>query len=43
MVSVGKKHENYSGHFPEGSKKSKSNTDDKHDHGQEKRRPSTVC
>ena len=29
--------------FPRGSKKRKSNNDDKHDHGQEKRRPSTLC
>ena len=29
--------------FPRGSKKRKSNYDDKHDHGQEKRRPSTLC
>ena len=28
--------------FPRGSKKRKSNNDDKHDHGQEKRRPSTL-
>ena len=27
--------------FPTGSKKRESNNDDKHDHGQEKRRPST--
>ena len=27
--------------FPEGSKKRKSNDDDKQDHGQEKRKPST--
>ena len=27
--------------FPRGSKKRKSNNDDEHDHGQEKRRPST--
>ena len=27
--------------FPRGSKKRKSNNDDKHDHGQEKRRTST--
>ena len=27
--------------FPRGSKKRKSNNDDKHGHGQEKRRPST--
>ena len=29
--------------FPRGSKKKKSNNDDKHGHGQEKRRPSTLC
>ena len=29
--------------FPRGSKKRKSNNDGKHDHGQEKRRPSTLC
>ena len=29
--------------FPRGSKKRKSNNDDKHDHGREKRRPSTLC
>ena len=29
--------------FPRGSKKRKSNNDDKHGHGQEKRRPSTLC
>ena len=29
--------------FPRGSKKRKSNNDDKHDYGQEKRRPSTLC
>ena len=29
--------------FPRGSKKRKSNNDDKHDHGQEKRRLSTLC
>ena len=29
--------------FPRGSKKNKSKSDDKHDHGQEKRRPSTLC
>ena len=29
--------------FPRRSKKRKSNNDDKHDHGQEKRRPSTLC
>ena len=28
--------------FPRGSKKRKSNNDDKHGHGQEKRRPSTL-
>ena len=33
-----KYHENYSSRFPKGSKKRKS----KHDHGQEKRRPSTL-
>ena len=27
--------------FPRGSEKRKSNNDDKHDHGQEKNRPST--
>ena len=36
-------HEIYSRRFPEGSKKRKSNNDDKHDHGQKKRRPSTLC
>ena len=34
---------NYRGRFPRGSKKKKSNNDDKHGHGQEKRRPSTLC
>ena len=34
-------HENYARRFPEGVQKRKSNNDDKHDHGQEKRRPST--
>ena len=34
---------NYSSRFPEGSQKRKSNNDDKHSHGQEKRRPSTLC
>ena len=34
---------NYSSCFSEGSKKRKSNNDDKHEHGQEKRRPSTLC
>ena len=29
--------------FPRGSKKRTSNNDDQHDHGQEKRRPSTLC
>jgi hypothetical protein len=29
--------------FPRGSKKRKSNNDDKHGHGKEKRRPSTLC
>ena len=38
---LNKKHENYSSRFPEGVQKRKSNDDDKHDHGQEKRRPST--
>ena len=28
--------------FPRGSKKRKSNNDDKHGHGQEKRRPTTL-
>ena len=32
---------NYSSRFPEGSNNRKSNNDVKHDHGQEKRRPST--
>ena len=31
------------GRFPEGSKKRKSNNDYKHGHGQEERRPSTLC
>ena len=36
-------HENYSNRFPEGfQKKRKFNNDDKHDHGQEKRRPLTL-
>ena len=29
--------------FPRGYKKRKANNDDKHDHGQEKRRPLTLC
>ena len=29
--------------FPRGSKKRKSNNDDKYDQGKEKRRPSTLC
>ena len=29
--------------FPRGSKKRKSKNDDKHGHGQDKRRPSTLC
>ena len=40
-VNNGNKCENYSGRFPEGSKKRKPNNDDKHGHGQETRRPST--
>ena len=36
-------HENYSDRFPEGVQKRKSNNDDKYGHGQEKRRPSTLC
>ena len=34
--------ENYSGRFTEGSKQRKPNNDDKHGHGQEKRRPTTL-
>ena len=33
--SLDKKYDNYSGSFPEGSKKRKFNNDDKHEHGQE--------
>ena len=29
--------------FPRGSEKRKPNNDDKHGHGQEKRKPSTLC
>jgi hypothetical protein len=35
-------YENYSSRFPEGVQKEKSNNDDKHGHGQEKRRPTTL-
>ena len=42
--SLTKDYENYSGRFPEGvQEKRKSNNDDNHGHGQEKRRPSTLC
>ena len=37
----GKNDESDSSRFPESSKKTKSNNDDKHDHVQENRRPST--
>ena len=35
--------EKYSGRFPRGCKKRKCNNDDKHGHGQEKKKPSTLC
>ena len=40
---IGKNWKTTAAVFARGSQKRKSNNDDKHDHGQEKRRPSTLC
>ena len=41
--SAGKNAKSRAAVFPRGPKKRKSNNDEKHYHGQEKRRPSTLC